>query len=177
MTTLNRFGCFLLISFIVFGLLAATPAFAQTRKAAESAESETATKELVTEVRLLRVALEQNQKLLLQLLSLSERMRAQHEVVLQVSRDLEETRRRLSESKYSPEGVAATIAEMERQVSVGVATAAPLQRLKAEFEQQTQRDRELRDLESSLVSQLKTERAKLAELNQRLEALEREIMR
>src|SRR2546422_791682 len=140
MTTLNRFGCCLILSFVLCCLMATAPALAQTRKTAESAESETATKELVTEVRLLRVALEQNQKLLMQLLSVTERLRAQHEVVLQISRDLEEARRQLGELRITPAAGAEILAEMEKQVSAGVVNNAQYQRLKVDIEQQSQRE-------------------------------------
>lgn len=177
MTTLNRFGCFLIISCVLFCLLATTPTLAQTRKAADSPEAETATKELIAEVRLMRVALEQNQKLLMRLLSVTERLRVQHEIVLQLSRDLEDTRRQISDMNFDPAQAADSLANMEKRVSVGVVDGGKLQQLKTEVDQRMQRDRELRDRESSVLSQLKTERARLGDLSQQLEALEREILR
>jgi DNA repair exonuclease SbcCD ATPase subunit len=177
MTMLKRFGCFSFLSFVLFSLAYLPPVQAQTRRAAESAGQETATQELVSEVRLLRQALEQNQKLLLRLFSITERLRAQHEVLLQVTRDLDDVRRQLGEMKINPTQAAEQLAEMEKKFETGVIPNTQYQRFRAEVEQQTQWERELRIRESELTSQLKSERAKLNELNQRLEALEREITR
>ena len=66
---------------------------------------------------------------------------------------------------------------MEKRVGVGVVDGGKLQQLKTEVDQRMQRDRELRDRESLVLSQLKTERAKLGDLSQQLDALEREILR
>src|ERR1044071_3745098 len=145
MTTLNRFGCRLILSFVLFCLLATAPALAQTKKAADSSDSETASKEMVTEMRLLRVALEQHQKLLLRLLSTIERLRAEQEIVIQLSRDLEDVRRQITDVHFDPTQAAADLADMEKRFNVGVLDGLKFQQFKTEVERRMQLDRELRD--------------------------------
>jgi chromosome segregation ATPase len=176
---IKKYASFLLTGLLVYaGSTVTRPeAFAQTKKTTEGAGPETATKELVNEVRLLRQAFERSQQLLARLLSVTTRWRAQQEVVLQLTRDLAETRRQLAELKFNPGQLAEQLAEMEKKVAAGTTNAAHYRELMAEVEHQMQRERELRNREGELAAQLKTERAKLDDLNRRLDALERDIAR
>src|SRR2546426_6263904 len=100
MTTSHRFGSCLIISFVLFCLLAATPVFAQTKKATDDNGQETAIKGILDEVRLLRRELEQRRQRLLKMVTITERWRAQQELVVQINRKVDETHPLLREFNF-----------------------------------------------------------------------------
>lgn len=137
--------------------------------ASKSVDQDNTLKVLLNEVRLLRLALERNNQSQITL----ERFRAQQEQVDRTSRDLEDVRKEISELRFSPTHMQEQLEEVEKKVEAGVADSLQYKVLKAEMEQQGQREQRLRDRESYVSAQLAKEQAKLASLSEQLDALER----
>src|SRR5262245_11198812 len=136
---------------------------------------------LLSEVRQLRIALQH--------LSLSayraqitvERLRLQQEQVNQLSKQLEGIRDSLSDSKARLQWVGERVKDMESRVSQesDPARRAQLEReykdMKFDAERHAFWDQQQREREPQVAAKLQIEQAKLSELNDRLEALEREL--
>ena len=148
---------------------------AQTGSAPDSATLQS----LLTEVRQLRVTLERTMMVWPQMQLLLQRAQLQQQRVESVSRQLEQLRDQLARSAADSGRLAAEVKRTEeilteeqdarrrRDIEIN------LKRIKAVSEEQATRDQQQQARESQLDGQLQGERAKLNELNDRLDALER----
>ena len=173
---------------MVVGLLAiclATPqpSLAQASQSAapeQSGEPQTM-QALLSEVRQLR--------LVLQRLSLSgfraqimvERLRMQQSLVNQLTSQLDNIRESFPDSKTRQQWIGERIKDLEKGLNQesDPARRGQLEReykeAKFEAERITQWDQQQRERETQVVARMQIEQAKLSELNDRLEALEREL--
>lgn len=159
---------FLLVSFFL------TPdVSAQT--ATSRATSEQSLQELVREVRQLRAALQRINTTMYKSQVLLERMKFQQEQVGRMSRELAETRETLSEIRAGLVRLKEMLPKAESGVEAGEKHPTELAGIKAELEHLREREQRLITREGQLSNDLELERAKLNELNDRLNAFELEL--
>jgi DNA repair exonuclease SbcCD ATPase subunit len=146
-----------------------------------SAEESGALRELLNEVHLLRLVLQSTTAGGKRIQLAAERVRLQQERVDKAARDLDETRNQLADLKASQLRINEALKELERQARQ---EAFPVRRAelekqyrlaKIELDPLAERDSRLRDRESQQLAFLAAEQSKLQELNEKLNALEREF--
>ncbi len=136
---------------------------------------------LLDEVRQLRLALQRNNLTAYRAQILLERLRAQQERVDRLTRELEALRNELVESKPHQAQMAEVLKGIESRLNQETDQARrnelemEQRMVKAQLEQQAQRDERQREREAKLMAQLQIEQAKLEEINSRLDALENEL--
>ena len=161
---------FVLVSFFV------TPekALAQTANASRPT-SEQSLQELVREVRQLRSTLQRINTTMYKSQVMLERMKLQQDQVARISRELSLVREELNEVRVHQLRFKEALTRAEAAVEEGTKKRDELQDLKMQLE--TFRDREERMVarEARLSNELELERAKLNDLNDRLNALELEL--
>lgn len=159
---------FLLVSFFV------TPEVsAQTANSRPT--SEQSLQQLVSELRQLRAALQRINTTMYKSQLLLERMKFQQEQVARMSRELAETRENLSEVRAGLTRLKEMLPKTETGVEAGEKHPTELAGIKAELEHLKEREQRLITREAQLSTDLEFERAKLNELNDRLNALELEL--
>lgn len=165
-------------------LCAVTPLKAQTatnQDAAASMQETTALNALLSEVRLLRIVLQNTNSGAKRIQLATERIRLQQERVDKLTRDLDETRNILAENKANQSRLEETLKELERQVRQEgfPARRTELERqlrvTKIEVEPLSIRESRLKDRENQLMALLQFEQSKLLDLNGKLDELEREF--
>lgn len=165
-------SCLLCLGIICF--VAPSASRAQSSQT-PSADSERVMKALLEEVRQLRIALERINLSAYRAQIMVERMRAQQERVERLRRDLESVRNQMNELKLSQEQMAGLSKDVEAQMNAGKIDEVEYKMLKNQLEQHTQREQQLREREIQLNTELDIERNNLLALNDRLDALEREM--
>ena len=160
---------FLLASFFV------TPqnALAQTR--ASQPTSEQSLQELVREVRQLRATLQRINSAMYKGQVMIERLRLQQEQVARISNELGQIREELSELRGHQSRFKEAFANLEAHVEAGTRKREELQDIKMQVESFKEREERLVAREARLSNELELERAKLNDLNDRLNALELEL--
>lgn len=179
---------FLLPAALACAVVCATPIAAQTPATSSANTLETAALQetnalnaLLSEVRLLRIVLQNTNAGAKRIQLAIERIRLQQERVDKLTRDLDETRNILAENKATQTRLNETLKEMERQIRQ---ENFPVRR--AELERQLRvtqieieplgiRESRLKDRESQLMALLQYEQARLLEFNGKLDELEREF--
>ena len=137
--------------------------------------SEQSLQELVGEVRQLRAMLQRMNTAVYKGQVLVERLKLQQEQVTRISRDLAETRENLNETRVQQSRAKEQLPKMEEGVESGVKHPAELVSFKTELEALRDREQRLVAREAQLSNDLDLERARLNELNDRLNALELEL--
>jgi|GEM_PF-780129 len=176
--------CLLCLS--VFCFILAGPAIAQSGRAAEPApptqiDDGMTVRALLNEVRLLRLSFQRWNLNSHRAQIVVERVRAQQEHVDRLKKDLAELQKQIAELKLEQKRMEAYLKELEEQIlreQVALRRnemATQLRRMKLELELQGQREEMLRDREVKLGGQLQTEEARLRELNDHLDALEKDL--
>ena len=163
---------FLLVSFFV------TPENAMAQAASPNASrptSEQSLQELVREVRQLRATLQRMNGAMYKGQVMLERLKFQQEQVSRMSRELADTRENLSEIRAQLTRLKEMLHKAETGVESGAKHPGELAGIKAEFEHLKDREQRLGTREAQLSNDLELERAKLNELNDRLNALELEL--
>jgi hypothetical protein len=169
------------ICFAAFNFITLSTALAQPGKSNETTTGDGPTVQaLLSEVHLLRLALQHVHSTASRVQILVERICLQQERVDRLARDFEEVRNLIADIKLHQTRNAEIIREMETQIrNEGFpARRAELERqlrfLKMEIEPLNLREQRQREREIQLAGQWQIEQAKLAALNDRLDALERE---
>ncbi|NOT61987.1 MAG: hypothetical protein HOP19_17365 [Acidobacteria bacterium] len=138
-------------------------------------------KALLDEVRQLRLVLQRNSVATYRAQVTLERLKLQQSQVNELTRELVELRNRIKELERNASAITGHLAEAERMVASAPTPAERsmremmLKQLKSEIEDGTQQIRDLREREPQLAARLQTEQAKLNELNESLDKLEREL--
>lgn len=146
-----------------------------------SAEEGSALRELLNEVHLLRLVLQNTTAGGKRIQLAAERVRLQQERVDKAGRDLDETRNQLADLKANQLRIHEMLKEVERQVRQEAfpARRAELEKqyrlTRIELDPLAERDSRLRERESQQIALLAAEQTKLQELNEKLNALEREF--
>lgn len=162
------------LSVLIVCTLWFTPAnsFAQTAPAT----SEQSLQELVKEVRQLRAALQRMSATAYKGQVMLERLKLHQEQVTRIQRELRDTRDQLSDLRSQEQKVREMLKRVDSDVSTGVASEKERVSFKAEYRAINQRRQQAMMRESELATELQTERAKLNEINDKLNVLlEREL--
>jgi myosin heavy subunit len=157
------------ISFFVLLLMTAS-LFAQTKPAARPT-SEQSLQELVTEVRQLRATLQRMNASVYKGQVLLEQVKLQQEQVSRMSRELRDARDALSDMRAQESRIREHLSRVATDVDAGTKDPSEKANLKAEFDYVTERRHRLMMRESQLANELEIERAKLNELNDKLNLL------
>lgn len=173
----------LLALFVVICLAASSTALAQSGNSANAvqADDKQLTQALLDEVKLLRQALQRMSLSSFRAQVLTERLRVQQDQVSQLSREVEGLRAMLADGRSGQPWLAERAKEIESQLGRETDPARRQQleqqskQLQLEAERQSQRVAQQREREMQLTAKLQTEQAKLNELNERLDTLEREL--
>ena len=161
--------------FALASLLFPMAALAQTGSIPDNATLQS----LLAEVRQLRLAVERATSVLPQTQLLLQRAQLQQQHVESVSRQLEQLRDEMAKSAAEDARNAGhvkaleALAGQEQDPNRRQQFEDEIKGLKAHLEQQGTLDQEQKARESQLAAQLQNEQAKLSELNERLDALER----
>ncbi len=159
---------FVLAVCLMFAMAERAPA---QSKSVAGPTSEQSLHELVTEVRQLRAALQRMNAAVYKGQVMLERLKLQQEQVTRISRELGEVRENVQELRGQQARIKEAVGRMEEAVQSGVRHPSELAGLKIEMEQISLREQRLAIRETQLTSELDTERAKLNDLNDRLNAL------
>ena len=150
-------------------------ASAQTSASASRPTSEQSLQELVKEVRQLRTTLQSINAAVYKGQVMLERLRLQQEQVTRTSRELADVRDNLSELRAQQHRLRDSLGRVEAGVETGSKHSSELGNIKTELDMINQRELRLAARETQLANELELERAKLNDLNHRLNALELEM--
>ena len=165
--------CF--FALVVSCFVAVETASAQTSPSASRPTSEQSLQELVKEVRQLRATLQSINAAVYKGQVMLERLRLQQEQVSRISRELTDTRENLSDLRGHQQRLRDMLGRVESGVETGAKHPGELASVKTELEMINQRELRLSARETQLANELELERAKLNDLNHRLNALELEM--
>ena len=168
----TSFVCFVFL--VVSFLITPGETVAQSTAAARPA-SEQSLQDLVNEVRELRATLQRINSAMYKGQVLLERYKLQQEQVARISRELAEARDKLSEMRAERMRLKEWISKIEAGVETGVKHPSELATIKVDLEALREREPKLEAREAQLANELELERAKLNDLNNRLNALELEL--
>ena len=168
----------LVCSFLLVIAFLAMPeqALAQTSSSAARPTSEQSLQELVKEVHQLRATLQRMNASMYKGQVMLERLKLQQEQVNRISRELNDIRENLNEIRGQQPKLKELISRGEVGVETGTKHPAELVAIKSELDIMNQREQRLASRESQLTNELELERAKLNDLNDRLNALELEMV-
>jgi len=183
MQLIKRSTLYCLLCFGILWLLFPVALRAQTgnRTAETTPDGQPALQSLLREVRQLRLALQRTNLNVFRAQIMLERMRTQQERVDRLTRQLEENQNEITGSDLSQSQITERSRDLESQIKQEqdaerrAQLEAQSKELKFIMDQQTERETQLRARQAQLTTQLLTERAKLDEMDSRLESLEREL--
>ena len=159
----------LLVSFFA----APQDAVAQTKAAQQT--SEQSLQELVREVRQLRTTLQRINSAMYKGQVMIERLKLQQEQVARLSHEIGQVREELSELRGHQSRFKEALTNAEAAVEAGTRKREELQDVKMQLESFKEREERLVAREARLSNELELERARLNDLNDRLNALELEL--
>lgn len=133
-------------------------------------------KELVNEVRQLRLEVRRMTTNAYRAQSMIERLRLQQEQVNRLTLELSKVRNEISDLKSARVGLKENVAAIEKKFQAGSLPESEVNAVKAAIEDLDQREPDLMVRESQLTAELHVERGNLLELNKRLDEIERELL-
>jgi len=161
--------------FCIIGLYLFTPqqsyAQADATSAINKSNQEQIIREILSEVRQLRVEVQRLKASAYQTQIVIERLRLQQEQVARLTREIGEVREKIGEAQTSQVKMNGRLEQTEKQVQAGVIDQSELKRISGEIEELKQREQRLTEQESQLSAELNAERAKLITLNKQLDEL------
>ena len=160
---------FLLVSLFV------TPENAVAQANTTRPTSEQSLQELVSEVRQLRATLQRINSAMYKGQVMLERLKLQQEQVSRMTRELAEARESLSEMRTHQNKLNDLLLKTEVTVLKGERHPSEVAQLRGELEMLKEREQRLAAREVRLASDLEMERARLNDLNDRLNAFELEL--
>ena len=160
---------FLFVSFFV------TPEKALAQANAPRPTSEQSLQELVREVRQLRAMLQRINSAMYKGQVMLERLKLQQDQVARASRELAQIREELSELRGHQTRFKEALTNIEAAVDAGTRKREELQDAKMQLDTFKDREERLVARETRLSNELELERAKLNDLDDRLNALELEL--
>ena len=162
-----------LVCLLFLFFVASDKALAQAN--ASRPTSEQSLQELVREVQQLRATLQRMNTTMYKGQVMLERLKFQQEQVARMSRELADTRENLSEVRAGLTRLKEMLPKAETGVETGAKHPGELAGIKAELEHLKEREQRLMTRESQLSNDVELERAKLNDLNDRLNAFELEL--
>ena len=165
------------LGFTSFGSSQTTPNIPAQTAQGENAQTMQA---LLNEVRQLRFAIQRSTLSAHHAQAIIERMRSQQQQVDRLTERLRQTRDRIADVKLGQIDLQAELKRSEGRLSRDNRQADPVEEenqeiVKTKLGFLAQEEARMREQESQLVAQLPIEQARLAELNDRLDALQREL--
>ena len=165
------------LGFTSFGSSQTTPNIPMQTGQGESAQTMQA---LLNEVRQLRLAIQRSTLSAHNAQAIIERMRSQQQLVDRLTDRLRETRDRVANVKLGQIDLQGELKRSEGRLSRDNRQADPVEEENQEIVKTrlgflAQEEARMREQESQIVAQLPIEQARLAELNDRLDALQREL--
>lgn len=161
------------------GILCSTPnaASAQATNPVSGARptQEQSLQDLVNEVRQLRTMLQRVTITNYKTNIVVERLKFQQEMVTRLSRELNDVRESLADIRTGIARMKEQVSRFQPGVDSGVRNGDELAALKLEIEAGSQREARLAMRETQVMSDLSTERMRLADLNEQLTKLELEL--
>jgi len=179
----RRTGFFVicLLALAVIGLISLTASIASTGSSAQGAQGDQTLQALLSEVHQLRLAIQRSNLNTYHAQITIERMKLQQQRVdrLQaqigdVRQQLAETRKRLSQTSDDFKQAEIILAR-ETDAAKRADTEMRYRDYKSELDELTEKEQQQRQAEIQLSAQLQLEQAKLNELNERLDTLQREL--
>lgn len=137
--------------------------------------SEQSLQELVREVRQLRATLQRINSAMYKGQVMLERLKLQQDQVARMTRELSDARENLGEMRAHQTRLNDLMIKTEASVQKGEKDASELAQLKGELEMLKEREQRLATREVRLANDLEVERARLNDLNDRLNAFELEL--
>jgi hypothetical protein len=175
---MKRSTVFTFCSIVAIVLFASRDNYAQTRTPVDagSTKQEKVMEALLGEVHQLRLAVQHIGVNAYRGQVMVERLRLQHELVDRLTRELDSVRNEIGEIRAAQLTAKDKLDEAEKQQDKGLLSEASVSRVRAVVEETKRREPSLTERESRLSVELAMERANLADLNKRLDALEREML-
>lgn len=165
------FVCFLFLLVSFFGM----PDEVLAQANGSRPTSEQSLQELVREVRQLRATLQRINSAMYKGQVMLERLKLQQDQVARISRELALIREELSEVRGAQSRFKEALPNIEAGVEAGTRKREELHDLKMQLETFKDREERMVTREARLSNELELERARLNELNDRLNALELEL--
>jgi septation ring formation regulator EzrA len=170
----------MLFRFGTIVLLAALAASSARMAQAQTANPDTATIEaLLSEVRQLRRTVEKTLSVGPRMQVILQRAQLQEQKVSRLSQQLDEVRKQIADETAHQTAIAERLANIEQDISAeaDARRRAQLEDMRKEFKMVAGRapDQHLAARESELANSLQTEQAVLNELNEKLDALDRQL--
>jgi len=170
---------FFILVALSIGLLCSTPsaasAQARTPVSGSGPTQEQSLQDLVNEVRQLRAMLQRITITNYKANVVVERLKFQQEMVTRLSRELNDVRETLAETRTTAARMREQVSRFQSGVESGVRNPDELAALKLEVDAANQREARLAMRETQVMNDLSTERMRLAELNEQLTKLELEF--
>jgi len=179
----RRTGFFVicLLALAVLGLTSLTASKAFTESAAQPAQSEQTMQALLSEAHQLRLAIQRANLNTYHAQITVERMKLQQQRVDRLSDQLNDIRHQLADTRkaLSQKSTELRTVEMTNAQETNAAQRAErevsIKAYKFEIEELNQKEQQQQGYETQLIAQLQIEQAKLNELNERLDTLQREL--
>ena len=159
----------------LFGNADQTVAQSTNRSGGTQPTQEQSLRELVNEVRQLRALLQRINITVYRTNVVVERLKFQQELVGRLSRELNDVREGLAETRIQSSKMKEHVTRLETAVESGLKKPEELAALKLEIDGAEQRELRLGMRETQLMNELSAERLKLSELNDQLTKLELEL--
>jgi chromosome segregation ATPase len=172
---------FLFLTTSIFGSVGNPQATVNGPAKAAQGENSQPMQALLNEVRQLRIAIQQSNLSVYRAQVIVERMRSQQQRVDRLTERLRETRERMANWKMGQTEVQDELKMIEGRINRATEVADRTnweehqERLKTRLASMAQENTRLQEQESQLAGQLSIEQAKLAEFNDQLDALQREL--
>jgi peptidoglycan hydrolase CwlO-like protein len=174
---MKRSPVYIIICLIGVLVLGSPQTYAQSDATTRTAQSnqDQVIKELLNEVRQLRMEVRRITTNAYRAQATMERLRLQQEQVNRLTLELSKVQTQIRELRSRRVGLKELVPELEKKVEAGVMPDRELKAVKQDLEDIDKREPELIERESQLTGELNTERANLGELNRRLDEIEREL--
>jgi chromosome segregation ATPase len=173
--------CFLFLTTSIFGSLGSPQTTVNSPAKAAQGENAQTMQALLNEVRQLRLAIQQSNLSIYRAQVLVERTRSQQQRVDRLAERLRETRERMANWKMGQAELQDELKMTEARINRVTEAAERAgqeehqERLKTRLASMAQENTRLQEQESQLAGQLNIEQARLAEFNDQLDALQREL--
>jgi chromosome segregation ATPase len=139
-------------------------------------QQEEVIKELLSEVRQLRIALQRMGLNSYRGQVMVERLRLQQGLVTRLAEELNGIRNQIGDTRAGQTNLKEKVEELENQKEKGLVAESEVNAAKAAMGELKQREQRFVEREAQLSTELSAERANLEDLNKRLDALERELV-
>jgi chromosome segregation ATPase len=175
---MKRFTTCTLFCLITLIILSSQQSYAQSEGSSRSSQviQGQVLKELLDEVRQLRIDLLRMNGHAYRAQMVAERLRLQQEQVNRLTLELNKVNSEISDLRSTRPGLNEQIEGLEKKVETGLIPNSELKAAKAAMERLSQREQSLMEREPQLTAELSAERGNLEALKARLDEIEREIL-